>query len=210
MWESLLTGIASLDTMVVMVQTTQMKELQTPTLWLARPGTGHAAQFYADDLRCSGCVLEYVHSGLNSREMCVAIATPGKLISLQKELRRRGVDIGTALAEGRYITYDAEELLASFISDRVINVRRFNVFADRLIRHVATAKRPVRVFGEMTALLRQQKNPTALLQLESALDALSRKYRFSLYCAYPVLDERGEFGEIHKTIQASHDRVFYC
>jgi hypothetical protein len=199
-----------MDTIVGMVQTTQKLEQQTLAAWFTRPEADHAAQFYANDSNLGVCALEYVYSGLRYQEMCVVIATPEKLINIQKGLRRRGVDINSELAKGRYITYDAEALLAEFMDDREIDLSEFNASMDRLVRHVASAKWPVRIFGEMTALLRQQKNPAALLHLEHALDRLSRSYRLSLYCAYPVSDGRGEHGEIHKHIQETHDHIFYC
>lgn len=193
-----------------MVQTTQKLGQQALAPWFTKPGVNHAAQFYADELSLGACALEYVYEGLRRREICVVIATPEKLIALQKGLRRRGVDISTALADGRYITCDAEGLLAEFMDDREVDARQFNESVAKLIQNVTQAKRPVRVFGEMAALLRQQKNPAALLQLEHAFDDLLRSYRFSLYCAYPVLDERGEHGEIRNKIQETHDCIFYC
>jgi len=193
-----------------MVQTTQKLTKYHIPPWFTNPGAGHVAQFYADQRNLGVCALEYIYSGLMRREVCVVIATPEKLIALQKDLRRLGVDISTALAEGRYITYDAEELLLGFMSDRELDEQRFNADMTMLLRHVSAARHPVRVFGEMAALLRQQRNPVALLQLEHALECLQPNYRFSLYCAYPILDERGEYTEIHQKIQQTHDHIFYC
>lgn len=193
-----------------MVQTTQKLEQQTLVPWFTAPGNTHAAQFYANELNLGNCMQEYIYSGLQRREVCIVIATPENLITLQKGLRRRGIDISTALTDGRYITYDAEDLLTGFMNEREVDGQHFQESVVHLLQHVAGAKHPVRIFGEMTALLRQQGNPSALSQLEQALDELSHNYQFSLYCAYPVLDERGEHGEMHKKIQESHDYIFYC
>ena len=198
------------DTIVVMVQTTQKLGQQHITPWFTKPGAGHAAQFYADQRSLGMCALEYVYRGLVHREVCIVIATPEKLIALQKGLRRLGVDISTALADGRYITYDAEELLSGFMNDRELDGERFNAAMTMLLRHVAGGRYSVRVFGEMAALLRQQRNSVALLQLEHALESLQSNYRFSLYCAYPISDERSEYAEMHQKIQQTHDHVFYC
>lgn len=194
-----------------MVQTTQkLEQQQSLAPWFTAPGNTHAAQFYADELKLSACMQEYIYSGLQHREICIVIATPENLITLQKGLRRRGIDISTALADGIYITFDAEDLLAGFMDDREIDVSHLRESIVQLLRHIADAKHRVRIFGEMTALLRQQGNPAALLQLERALDDLAHDHSFSLYCAYPVLDERGEYGEVHKKVQESHDYIFYC
>jgi hypothetical protein len=196
--------------MMVMVQTTQKLEQQTLASWFTVPGATHAAQFYANELNLGACILEYIYSGLQHLETCIVIATPENLITLQKGLRRRGVDIGTVLANGRYVTFDAEELLLVFMDDREIDSQRLYESVAKLLHQVTDTKHTVRIFGEMAALLRQHGNGTALLQLEHAFDTLSRDYSFSLYCAYPVLDERGEYGAIRQKIQTAHERIFYC
>lgn len=194
-----------------MVQTTQKLEKQHISPWFTTPGTGHVAQFYADQRSMGLCALEYVYSGLKHREVCVVIATPEKLIALQKGLRRLGVDISAALADGRYVTYDAEELVSGFMNDRELDEQRLGVVMAMLRRRVTTSRHPVRVFGEMAALLRQQRNPAALLQLEHALeDSPLLNNRFSLYCAYPISDERSEYAEVHQKIRQTHDYIFYC
>lgn len=193
-----------------MVQTTQKLEKQRISPWFTKPGAGHVAQFYADQRSLDACTLEYVYSGLKRREVCIVIATPEKLIALQKGLRRLGVDISAALADGRYVTYDAEGLLAGFMNDRELDEQQFDAVMTMLRQYAASSGRPVRVFDEMAALLRQQKNPAALLQFENALESSLPDYRFSLYCAYPILDERDEHADIHQRIRQTHDHVFYC
>jgi hypothetical protein len=194
-----------------MVQTAQKLEEQTLAPWFSKPMRGHVAQFYTDETKLGVCALEYIYSGLRRNEMCIVIATPGKLIALQKGLRRLGIDISNLLASGCYITYDAEELLSGLLYGREIDTQQLNVLTAMLSRHlVLSSRRSVRIFGEMAALLRRQKNLVAMLQLEQVFDELLRHYRFSLYCAYPILNQRSEYDEVHQKIQAAHDHMFYC
>ena len=193
-----------------MVQTAQKLEMLRISPWFTKPGAGHVAQFYADERSLGVHALEYVSSGLRQREACLVIATPEKLIALQKGLRHSGIDISAALADGRYVTYDAEELLLDIMNGHEVDAQQLDAAITILAKQIAGAGRPVRVFGEMTALLRQQRNLAALLQLEYALEGLLVNHHFSLYCAYPILDERTESAEIHQKIQQTHDHIFYC
>ena len=192
-----------------MVQTSKKLERQTVSPWFAEPEVDHIVQFYTDESQFAACTLEYIYSGLMRSEVCIVMATPEKLINLQKGLRRAGIDIGTALSNGWYIAYDAEELLAAFMDDREIDARRFNRSVAKLVSHVSSDKRPIRIFSELTAVLRQQNNRFALLQLEQAFDDLLYQYEFSLYCAFPTVSDRDTYGEVYRKILAVHDHTFY-
>src|SRR6185437_5073029 len=104
---------------------------------------------------------------------------------------------------------DAEELLSVFMDDREIDARRFNRSVAKLVAHVSNDKQPIRIFSELTAVLRQQNNRFALLQLEQTFDDLLYQYGFSLYCAYPVASDYDAFGDIYRKILSTHDHAFY-
>jgi hypothetical protein len=193
-----------------MAQIAQKLERDALEPWFTKPRHDHVAQFYTDEQRLSACALEYVYSGLLRREMCIVVATPEKLITLQKGLRRLGVDISALLVGGYYITYDAEELLTGLMNNREIDTPQLGELAAKLTRHITSAKQRVRIFGEMAAVLRRQKNLPALTQLEHAFDELLHRYDFSLYCAYPAVDQSGESIEMHQKAQKTHDHIFYC
>lgn len=193
-----------------MVQITQKIQRQTIAPWFMKPGTDHVAQFYEDEIDLVRCVLEYIHAGLIRQETCIVIATPSKLIALQKALRKRGVDLAEALQNGWYVTFDAEELLSAFMDDREIDDSSFEESIGALVAHVSSSGRGVRIFGEMAALLRQQRNIHALVALEERLTRLLQSHAFSLYCAYPQPADSERYTEMRDTVVAMHAHTFVC
>jgi MEDS: MEthanogen/methylotroph, DcmR Sensory domain len=55
-----------------------------------------------------------------------------------------------------------------------------------LLRQPAQARRPIRVFGEMVALLWEAGLIDAAVELEALWNELGVQYPFSLLCAYPA------------------------
>jgi hypothetical protein len=55
-----------------------------------------------------------------------------------------------------------------------------------VLRQAAKAGRPVRVFGEMVALLWQAGLTDAAVEVEAMWNELGAQYPFSLLCAYPA------------------------
>lgn len=192
-----------------MVQITKQLQRQSITPWFTQPGPEHVAQFYQNEVQQAVCALEYIYNGLVRRETCIVIATPQKLIALQKGLRRRGVDIATAMSLGWYVPYDAEELIAAFMDEREIDDADFKHLVGGLVSQAINTGRKVRVFGEMAALLRQQHNRNAVLRLEEKMNELLEEHAFSLYCAYPHA-AADQYQEMRPSIVAAHSYTFDC
>lgn len=86
---------------------------------------------------------------------------------------------------------DAATLLRQFSHDGVIDAAAFDDSVGELIRSASAEGRPVRVFGEMVALLWDQGLVAQAIELELLWTALADTVAFDLLCAYPstlVLD----------------------
>ena len=61
----------------------------------------------------------------------------------------------------------------------------------KIVSHAAADGTPVRVFGEMVALLWAEHNVTAVMRLEELWNAYAEHAEFSLLCAYPTTGLNG-------------------
>jgi hypothetical protein len=61
-----------------------------------------------------------------------------------------------------------------------------------MLRQAAKAGRPVRVFGEMVALLWDAGLIDAAIEVEAMWNEMAAQYPFSLLCAYPVQSVDGD------------------
>src|SRR5262249_47449461 len=75
-----------------------------------------------------------------------------------------------------------------------VDSRAFVFVMDALIAPALGARGPVRVFGEMVALLWEEGDVRGALALESAWNDLADRHAFALFCAYPrsSLDTPGD------------------
>lgn len=156
--------------------------------WVSTPKPGHVVHFYPADHELVASLVEYIGNGLQKGDTCIVIATPKNLISLNKRLRSQGIDISAAISSNQYITYDAEELLESFMYHGVPNLERFLEVIGNIISLSSGRARPIRAFGEMIAVLLKKGDLEGVVRLETYWNSLVKDHAFSLYCAYPEAD----------------------
>ena len=113
----------------------------------------HAVQFYQDDMFLIDAVSAFIEAGFQEKATSIVIVTPQH----REELRARLQDSGQSGAESRVLYFDAEDLLSTFMVDGQPNPTRFmsNIWP---ILQQATLAGPIRIFGEMVAVLWAQGN----------------------------------------------------
>jgi len=102
--------------------------------------------------------------------------------------RSSGVDVAAAVAAGRYLAFDAAELLAEFMLDGAPDPRRFRATVGPVIERAARGGSRVRIYGEMVALLWEIGDVASVLALEDLWNDLAAEHAFTLLCAYPMRD----------------------
>ena len=132
----------------------------------------------------------YIGTALVGGNSAIIIATPGHIDGLAEKLKRQGIDLAKAQVEGRYVAWDAAEILSTFMVDGLPDRARFSETIGRIMVNAAGASRDenrrVVAFGEMVALLWAEGQTEAAIQLEKLWNELARTYSFSLHCAYPM------------------------
>jgi anti-sigma regulatory factor (Ser/Thr protein kinase) len=145
----------------------------------------HVVGFYDTDDDLVAAVAAFLAEGLTDQGAAIVIATAAHRAALERALAVKGLATDILARVGRYQSFDAGETLAAFMHEGRPDPKVFSATIGRLIRNAARDGVPVRIFGEMVALLWDEGNVAAAVDLESLWNDLADEHRFTLYCAYP-------------------------
>ena len=146
---------------------------------------GHVVQFYAQDWELAAGAGQYLADALAEGCTVVVVATPAHRQAFESYLAGAAVDVAGAQADGRYRAIDAAALLHRFAVAGEVDAASFEAEVGHVIRAAGAAGCPVRVYGEMVALLWEAGQLNAALELEGLWNELARDIAFGLYCGYP-------------------------
>jgi hypothetical protein len=149
-----------------------------------RHANAHSVLFYRDDSELAVCAGEPLLAALNSGGTAIVVATPTHRELIGQWLTAAGSDLPAATADGRYLVRDAHETMASFMIGGWPSPASFWQALNPLIQRAAVTAPPVRVFGEMVALLWESAQLGAALELEALWNELAAHYPFGLVCGY--------------------------
>lgn len=178
------------------------------TLVAAPAGAGvepapHAVSFYERDDSLVELVRAHVEPALLGDAGAVVVATAPHREALAAALAGAGVE--EARAAGRYVEADAAEALSTFMAGGAPDPLRFRRAIGTVVARAGAGGRPVRVYGEMVAVLWGEGNVAAAIELEDLWNDLARSHDFSLLCAYPLnVFERVETVGSFRRVCAQH------
>lgn len=170
-------------------------------LSLARPRDephDHGVLLYDEFADIGGRLADFVAEGLDAAEAAVIIATPPHRDLFERSLGDR-VDLERARAEGRFVALDAAATIETFRVDGRIDPDRFHATIGSVLDAAGRDDRPVRAFGEMVALLWDEGDRWAAIDLEALWNEIGQDHLLSLRCAYPMASLRrsGDLRAIH-------------
>jgi DNA-binding NarL/FixJ family response regulator len=173
----------------------------------------HQAQFYSDDAILLDGLTQFVEVALNAGNAAIVVATESHRDSLLLRLQAHGLDVASAIEEGRYIALDAAETLSTVMFSDTPDLAQFERLLGNLIATAAKATKKkharVAVFGECVHLLCAQGNTEAAIQFEKVSNLLIKRYNVDIRCGYPLGCLRGEQGhQVFQQICAEHSAVF--
>jgi anti-sigma regulatory factor (Ser/Thr protein kinase) len=146
----------------------------------------HVVQSYERDADLIAAVSDYVSTALLAREAAVIVATEAHRVAVDEALASSGIDVAGHRGAGRLVSLDAAATLDGFAAGGRIARGRFrSVIAPVLARAAEESDGPVRVYGEMVALLWDAGQVSAAIDLEEAWNELRRQQPCSLFCGYP-------------------------
>lgn len=149
------------------------------------PARAHIVGVYDHDDDLAGAVVSLLAEALDNGGTAIAIATPAHRAAFDTALAARGHSRAVLERSGSYRALDARETLSSLLRNGRFDARAFGRVTAAIIAPAVRAGGPVRVFGEMVALLWDDGDRDGALALESSWSELVDRYRFALFCAYP-------------------------
>jgi signal transduction histidine kinase len=172
----------------------------------------HDVQFYCNDEFLLDSLLPFISNTLQTGGAAVVVATKSHRDGLAHRLESGGIGLVEAVQQRRYVALDAAETLASFMVNGLPDAKLFAEVIGGVITQASAASRSenfrLAVFGEMVALLWQQGNSRAVIELERLWNELGRTHSFSLRCGYPLGSfDREEHRESFSKICSEHHSV---
>jgi DcmR-like sensory protein len=169
----------------------------------------HSVYFYEDDTFLIDNVADFAKKGLEQQEKVIIVATEQHRGDLRAKLTDQGVGLSGPMRQN-YVTLDASATLALFMQDGWPDERLFLQVIGRIIESVA-ANKPVRIYGEMVAVLWAEGNTLAAIHLERLWNKLGSLRDFSLLCGYPASGFNGsELDFAFQEVCACHSTVVGC
>jgi DNA-binding NarL/FixJ family response regulator len=177
----------------------------------ARITRRHEAGFYSDDRFALDDLTQFIGAALKAGKAAIVVATKLQRDSLLPRLQAYGLDIGTAIEQGRYIALDAADTLSTFMLNGMPDLVRFlKLFDDLVVTASKAAKADqarVVIFGEMCDLLWAEGNVEAAIQVEKLGNQLVQIYDLDILCGYSLGSVQGMDSHALQRICAEHSAV---
>ena len=145
----------------------------------------HVVQFYDRDEELAENAGDYLAGAIAEGGAAVVVATPGHCAGFEARLAASGVDVGAARRDGSLVCLDATRVAPVLTHAGRIDLSAFGTQFRPAILAAGEAPGPVRVYGEVVALLWAAGHVNAALELEGLWNELGREIPFSLFCGYP-------------------------
>ena len=172
----------------------------------------HEVGFYSDDASLLDGFTHFVGTALKAGNAVIVVATESHRDSLLLRLQANGLDVADDIEQGRYISLDPAETLATYMVNGMPDPIRFSKITSDLILNAAKAakgeRRRVAACGECAPLLWEQGMAEAAIRLEHLWNEIAKSYDVDVFCGYPLGSFQAESGSyIFAKICAAHTAV---
>ena len=163
---------------------------------MLEPELRHIVGVYDDERDLVPAVSSFLARALGDHGAAIVIATPAHRAAFDAALEAGGLSPDALQRAGRYQSLDASDTLATFMRGDMPDPNAFASVFGSILGDVASVAGPVRLFGEMVALLWDAGNCSAAIALESLWNDLASEHSFALFCAYAMssLETAGDLG----------------
>jgi hypothetical protein len=154
---------------------------------------GHIVYPYTDEGLVGQAVALFASAGLRDKEGVILIMSRDHCEAFKLRLQLEGINTDSYERSGQLICVTAEETLAKFMRDDLIDEDLFRSSVGGLIEKVKASMTngrsgKVRLFGEMVSQLRGP-NLKATTRLEELWNEMIEKHSVSLLCTYTLQGE---------------------
>jgi KaiC/GvpD/RAD55 family RecA-like ATPase len=149
---------------------------------------------------------------LQSGNAVIVAATEVHQRKLIEKLHEGGLDLSSAIDEGRYIPLDIADALSKFMVDGLPDPDRFQKATSSVITQAARAAKGtpprVAVCGECAPALWVEGKVDGAIQLEHLWDEITKQYDLEVLCGYVLTDfQRDHQNHVRERICAEHSAV---
>jgi PAS domain S-box-containing protein len=178
--------------------------------------SSHSAHFYSSDTLLMNEIGRWMANALAEGGAAIALATPAHRQDLERELGLRGLNVARLALEGRWISRDAAETMATFMTEGWPDENRFAQTVGGLVDEVVKAAAregasdnpQIAAYGEMVAVLWEQGKTGAAVRVEELWNELTETRRFHLSCGWPMrFFSRDRDGVVLQRICSEHSHV---
>jgi hypothetical protein len=142
-------------------------------------------QFYDCDEELAENAGDYLAGAIAEGGAAVIVATPGRSARFEARLAAGGVDVSAARRDGSLVCLDATRVASRLTHGGQVDLAAFGTQFRPAVLAAGEASGPVRIYGEVVALLWAAGQVNAALELEGLWNELGREIPFSLFCGYP-------------------------
>ena len=158
----------------------------------------HSVHIYENDNEMVTRLCAITSTSLRLGDSVLIVATPEHRNQLIQQLEDAETDLRTSARDGRYVMLDANETLSTFMRNGWPDSQLFDQHVGGVLssarNHARSRKQGLTVFGEMVAIVWEEGNKEAALELEGLWNRSLHDNIFHLHCAYPraaVIDASG-------------------
>lgn len=172
----------------------------------------HEAGFYSDDRFVLDDLTQFIGAALRAGNAAIVVATESHRDGLLPRLQAYGLDIETAIEQGRYIALDVADALPTFMlrgmPDSVLFLRLLGDLIGRAAKATKREQARVAIFGEMCHLLWAERNAEAAIQVEKLGNQLAKTHDVDILCGYSLSSVQGSMdSRVFQRICAEHSAV---
>lgn len=158
--------------------------------WASEARDEHKVHFYKDDSFLIEGLSRFIGTAIIAGDAALVIASEAHREALCTHLLARGLDLQSSIANRRFLSLDAAEIMGRIMVNGQPDADRFANVVGGLIAKIASVRegegRKVAIFGEIVALLVAEGNHEAAIRVEQLWNGLAKTHSFQLHCAYPM------------------------
>ena len=155
----------------------------------------HAVQLF-DNLETRGeAVADFLNDGYNAGDNLLVVITQEHWGHVASRLRAAGFPLPAAVDTGRLTVRDASIAVGQLMRKGRPDPALFEEAFGALVRTLAAAKRPLRIYGELVDLLAADGDFRSAQLVEELWNGLSGQQPFTLFCGYGAVN----FGDPRST-----------
>ena len=172
----------------------------------------HEVGFYSDDRGLLDALAQFIGAALKVGNAAIVIATEAHRNRLLVSMQKYGLNVVTAVEQGKYIALDAAGVISTVMVDGKLDAVRFFAAFHDLITNATEAARGgqsrVAVFGECVQLLWAEAKAEAAIQMEKAGNQLTKRYDVDILCGYTLASFQGGIGShVFERVCAEHSAI---